>query len=384
MDKNIFKAVSVMIFTRATAVVMLLVLCFPCVVHGQEGQDSQDQDSQGQDSQGQDSQGQDSQESSNAIENRPFSDGQLSDGQLVVVVGAAGTEEYGQEFGEWAERWREVAKKSGMNFIQIGLTASTDDENDRDSLRSALESAAKSDSDRPFWLVLIGHGTFARGVAKFNLRGPDVSAADLAKWFGGMKRPIVIANCASASGPFVNRLTGPGRVIVTATRSGVEQNYARFGGFLAEAINSAQSDLDHDGEVSIHEAFLAASAGVRTFYATQDRIVTEHALIDDNGDGKGTPATMFRGVRPSKRAKDGLAVDGAKASRVTMNPSGTRLPFTPDELALREQLERKIDLLRAKAGEADPQEFDQELLPLMVQLAQIYQAAQKRAAETSP
>ena len=44
----------------------------------------------------------------------------------------------------------------------------------------------------------------------------------------------------------------------------------------------------------------------------------------------------------------------------------------------------KIDLLRAKAGEADPQEFDQELLPLMVQLAQIYQAAQKRAAETSP
>ena len=136
MDKNIFKAVSVMIFTRATAVVMLLVLCCPCVVHGQEGQDSQ---------------GQDSQESSNAIENRPFSDGQLSDGQLVVVVGAAGTEEYGQEFGEWAERWREVAKKSGMNFIQIGLTASTDDENDRDSLRSALESAAKSDSDRPFW-----------------------------------------------------------------------------------------------------------------------------------------------------------------------------------------------------------------------------------------
>ena len=172
MDKNIFKAVSVMIFTRATAIVMLLVLYFPCVVHGQEGQDSQGQDSQGQDSQGQDSQGQNSQGSSNAIENRPLNDGQLNDGQLVVVVGAAGTEEYGQEFGEWAERWREVAKKSGMNFTQIGLTASTDDESDRDSLRSALESAAKSDSDRPFWLVLIGHGTSARGVAKFNLRGP--------------------------------------------------------------------------------------------------------------------------------------------------------------------------------------------------------------------
>ena len=367
MDKNIFKAVSVMIFTRATAVVMLLVLCFPCVVHGQEGQDSQGRTHRDRE----------------PDRESAMNDGQLNDGQLVVVVELL-YRRIRSEFGEWAERWREVAKKSGMNFTQIGLTASTDDESDRDSLRSALESAAKSDSDRPFWLVLIGHGTFARGVAKFNLRGPDVSAADLAKWFGGMKRPIVIANCASASGPFVNRLTGPGRVIVTATRSGVEQNYARFGGFLAEAINSAQSDLDHDGEVSIHEAFLAASAGVRTFYATQDRIVTEHALIDDNGDGKGTPATMFRGVRPSKRAKDGLAVDGARASRVTMNPSGTRLPFTPDELALREQLERKIDLLRAKAGEADPQEFDQELLPLMVQLAQIYQAAQKRAAETSP
>ena len=298
-------------------------------------------------------------------------------GQLVLVVGAAGTEEFGAAFEAWGERWREVAEQSDFEFVPIGFEGKSDEGSDRELLRSTLTAGTKNQST-PLWVVLIGHGTYARDVAKFNLRGPDVSGAELAKWMEGTKRPIVIINCASASGPFVNRLSGPQRVVVTATRSGIEQNYARFGAFLSEAIGSQESDLDHDGEVSIHEAFLRASAGVRRFYESEDRIVTEHAILDDNGDGKGTPATMFRGVRPNAKAKNGVALDGAAALRITVTPSGGRLPFTAVELKQRKEIEDQIDALRGRAGELDQKELDAVLLPLMLRLSRLYQEVQTR------
>ncbi len=149
---------------------------------------------------------------------------------------------------------------------------------------------------------------------------------------------------------------------------------------MSEAIGSQASDLDHDGEVSIHEAFLRASAGVRMFYESEDRIATEHAILDDNGDGKGTPAKMFRGVRPNAVAKEGK-LDGAAALRVTVSPAGGRLPFTPVELKQRAEIEDQIDVLRGRAGELDQQAMDAALLPLMLRLSRLYHAAETREKE---
>ena len=121
-----------------------------------------------------------------------------------------------------------------------------------------------------------------------------------------------------------------------------------------------------------------ASAGVRRFYESEDRIVTEHAILDDNGDGKGTPATMFRGVRPNAKAKNGVALDGAAALRITVTPSGGRLPFTAVELKQRKEIEDQIDALRGRAGELDQKELDAVLLPLMLRLSRLYQEVQTR------
>ncbi len=144
-------------------------------------------------------------------------------GKLILVIGAPGTEEFGDAFETWGQRWRKVADQSDLEFLPIGLDDKPKQGSDRDLLRKTLTSEVGNQST-PLWLVLIGHGTYARDIAKFNMRGPDVSGADLAKWMNGTSRPIVIINCASASGPFVNRLSGPRRVVVTATRSGIEQN----------------------------------------------------------------------------------------------------------------------------------------------------------------
>ena len=81
---------------------------------------------------------------------------------------------------------------------------------------------------------------------------------------------------------------------VTATRSGYQHNYARFGKFLAEALSNPKNDLDKDGQISLLESFLSASHRTTEFYKTEGRLATEHALLDDNGDGLGTPATWFR------------------------------------------------------------------------------------------
>ena len=208
-----------------------------------------------------------------------------------------------------------------------------------------------------------------------------MSAEELAQWLQPLERPVVVVNCASASGPFVNRLSGKNRIVVTATKSGTEQNFARFGKYFTEAIAAPDSDLDHDGEVPVHEAFLRASADVRDFYEAESRIATEHALIDDNGDGKGTPSTMFRGTRPNATAKDGAELDGKLASRVTLSPADTRLPFTDDELSERAELELSLDQLRLKKSQLEPQEYDRQLEALLLRLAKLYQAAEERESQ---
>ncbi|TWT75385.1 hypothetical protein [Allorhodopirellula solitaria] len=318
---------------------------------------------------------------SQANENEPTD--QTSRSEVVIVVGAPGTPEYGEQFADWADAWSDVSEQAAAAATVIGRSE-TDESSDRDRLQKRVATFADSKQEVPntLWLVLIGHGTFSQDTAKFNLRGPDVSAAELAQWLDGILSPVVIVNCASSSGPFINRLSGPNRVIVTATKSGTEQNYTRFGKFMAQAISSPESDLDHDDEVSVHEAFLRASAEVRQFYEDEGRISTEHALIDDNADARGTPAAMFRGTRPIAEAKDGAQLDGRAASRFTLTPAAKRLPFTPAELTQRNELETRLEELRAKRSSLDEAAFDAELEPLLVKLAKIYRAAEKRQQET--
>ena len=224
---------------------------------------------------------------------------------VLTVLGAPGTAEYASQFRQSADHWQAAAKKSGAESITVGLS----DEagmTDHDRLRSILADTAKTVPE-PLWIILIGHGTYDGREAKFNLRGPDLTDLELSDWLAAYKRPVVIINCASASGPFLNRLSGRNRVVVTATKSGFEMNFARFGQHLAEAIADLHADLDKDGQVSLLEAFLTASSRVDEYYRTHSQLATEHALIDDNGDRLGTPANFFRGVRAIQRAKDGAA-----------------------------------------------------------------------------
>jgi hypothetical protein len=291
---------------------------------------------------------------------------------VIVAVGAAGEEEFGKEFTTWAESWEKASARANAKYVVIG-TGPTNLTSDLSVLKQTLEEQTK-ESSAELWLVFIGHGTFDGKEAKFNLRGPDMSATELAEWLKPFRRPVAFINCASSSSPFVNKLSAAGRVIVTATRSGYEQNYARFGKYLADAIADPEADLDKDEQTSLLEAFVMASRRVQEFYEAEGRLATEHALVDDNGDGLGTPADFFRGVRAVKKPAEGATVDGLRAHQLHLVRSERELKMPPEIRARRDELELAVARLRDTKEKFGEDEYYGRLENLMTELAKLYQS----------
>jgi len=299
-----------------------------------------------------------------------------SQATVIVAVGASGEDIYAKDFESSATNWVAAAARSGATCVTIGLGA-TNETTDLDQLRRALRDEPKESSSE-LWLVLIGHGTFDGKEAKFNLRGPDLTASELSDALKPFNRPIAIINCASASGPFLNALSATNRVIVTATRSGYEQNYSRFGAYIAEAITNPEADLDRDGQTSLLEAYLTASRRVAEFYETEGRLATEHALIDDNGDGLGTPADWFRGIHAVKKPKEGALLDGLRAHQFHLVRSEQEDKMPPAVRTRRDELEVSIAQLRESKKQMAEDAYYEQLEKLLIEMAKLYQSSNQK------
>lgn len=153
---------------------------------------------------------------------------------------------------------------------------------------------------------------------------------------------------------------------------GFEQSYAYFGEYLARAVGSKEADIDNDGGTSLLEAFLFASKQVAEFFEAEGRIATEQALLDDNGDGFGTPAAWFRGVRAVKQAKDGATPDGMRAHQFHLVPSAADRNLAPEVRQHRDDLESTLLALRAKKDTMDEEAYFRALEALARQLAALY------------
>jgi hypothetical protein len=289
---------------------------------------------------------------------------------VIVVVGAAGEDQFGEEFSTWARQWEEAAAKAGAQCTVIGREEAPPTHRDR--LREALAAQA-AESTEALWLVMLGHGTWDGRNAKFNLRGDDVSAEELTQWLAPIRRPVAVVAGFSSSGAFLKPLTAPTRVVVTATKSGSEELYARFGGQISKAIASTEADLDKDGQVSLLEAWLGAARGVSDFYEKEGRLATEHSLLEDNGDGLGTPADWFTGVRATKRAKDGAMPDGLRAHQFHLIRNPEENALSPKLRAERDALELQIAKHREAKATFPEDQYYRELEALLLKLARIYQ-----------
>ena len=288
---------------------------------------------------------------------------------MILITGASGTEEYEKTFNEWSAQWKEAADKGEAKFSEA---VHTEEKNQKERLAELIQ-AEVNENKSPLWLVLIGHGTFDGKKAKFNLQGPDISATELKEWLQDCKRPLVIINCASSSSPFMNALSGENRVIITATRSGFERNFCRLGGFLAKAIGNLEADIDKDGQTSLLEAWLAASRYSADFYKNENRLSPEHPLLDDNGDGKGTPPDWFRGIRVTKKSEDPkLLPDGLRTHQLHLIPSEEERKLSASQRAKRDALDIELAKLRAAKELMEEKIYYTELEKLLHKIGRIY------------
>ncbi|MEO7676708.1 MAG: hypothetical protein ABIV39_08105 [Verrucomicrobiota bacterium] len=298
--------------------------------------------------------------------------GQTSDQRtLVLVVGAAGESEYSKQFSTSADLWEKAATKGGLQTRVVGTNAENSADDKTLLLKILAEETAIPGGE--LWLVFIGHGTFDGRSAKFNLRGQDISAEELAAVLKPCHRALAIVNGASASGPYLTALSAPGRVIITATKSGHELNATRFGTYFARAIGDSADDLDKDGQTSLLEAYLVASRQVEQFYKEEGRLATEHSLLDDNGDGLGTPADFFRGVRAVKAPADGKSVDGVRAHQLNLVRSEAERELKPELRGRRDELEQKLSALRDRKSKIKEDDYYRELEVILVEVARLYE-----------
>jgi hypothetical protein len=292
---------------------------------------------------------------------------------LLVVAGASGEASYAEIFAEELKLWRDVAAKSEVRLTVIGDTPTTDTENDKQRLATVLKAEqGAAFKDVPLWIVLIGHGTFDGRVAAFNMRGPDITNTELADWLKLCERPLAVINTTAASAPFLTALSGPQRVVITATKSGQEKNYARFGRYFAKRVIDPTADLDKDEQTSLLEAYLAAARDTAEFYKNENRIATEHPLLDDNGDGRGIRLELFTRDRLTKPLANNQPADGDLARRLHLHPHAAERLLTPEQMERRNELEQQLAALRARKAELDEAEYFEQLEKLLVELARLY------------
>jgi hypothetical protein len=247
----------------------------------------------------------------------------------------------------------------------------------KERLQTALEAIGRRAApSADLLLVLFGHGSDREDDPRFNLVGPDVTAAELNAWLSALAmRHIVVVNSSSASGGFVPALAGPGRIIIAATKSGFERNATQFGGYFANALGADPADgadTDKDGRLSVLEAFTYARREVARAYEHDQRLLTEHAILDDDGDGKGS-------ADPSATQGDGVvAASVFLTSTAGVAASGAADPELQRLYARRDSLERQVAQLRAAKSTMASDVYERSLEDTLVELATTTRAIRER------
>lgn len=302
---------------------------------------------------------------------------------VLLIAGLGGSPEYTDAFHGWMSRFADAAtERHGVNparIVYLGEKTELDPtrisaRSTAENIRSAFAELGASMAEGDELLVLLaGHGTFRNGEARFNIPGPDLSADEFGFLLDGLgDRRVTFVNTTSASGPFVEALSRPDRTVIAATRTGRERNMTRFGLHFVEAFAGEDADVDKNSRVSMLEAFAYALREVEREYEGDNQLLTEHAVLDDNGDGEGS-----RQLDGQTGAEDGS--DGALARRVFLSSSAglgvamdESVAASPALRALYEEkaeIESRIDSLRSVKDQMPLERYEDELEELLVELA---------------
>ena len=280
----------------------------------------------------------------------------------VTVAGLGGEPDYEQRFTATAKDLDKVFKDSGGAHVYT-LTGNQATRARLTETMAAVAREAKPEDD--FVLTLIGHGSFDGVEYKFNLVGPDVSAAELASMCDKVPaRRQLVVNTTSASGGSVAALERAGRGVIAATKTGTEKNATVFARYWLEALQDPTADVDKSESISAMEAFQYADRKTTGFYESQKRLATEHAVFEDTGRGEAVRVGAVQG-------KEGALLSSMTVLRIGASQAAMNDPAKRDLLTKKEELEQKIDALKYQKAAMDPADYKKQLTEALLQLATV-------------
>jgi hypothetical protein len=197
----------------------------------------------------------------------------------------------------------------------------------RDALERGLADLREQlDDDSELWVVVLGHAHVHGSKAQLNLPGPDVDAKEFAHWFADFPcRRSVFVLTTPLSGRFLEALSAPRRAIIAAAAADVI-NGTIFPLALADQLESLGKANGQDSAGrwtgTLLDVYRALEGDVRARYEAGELIPTEHAQLDDNGDGRGSEIDRIQTEptqTPDRRAPAGaVGRDGALANSIRL------------------------------------------------------------------
>jgi hypothetical protein len=223
--------------------------------------------------------------------------------RALIIVGLPGDAEHEKLFADTAQQWRDWLTDSldfevsvlfgpaGKPPLANGPATLAAIEGKIADLKKSLRAEAR------LWVFFLGHGDYDGELASFHLPGRDLHGDDLRKLFAGITcKEQVFWLTHSASGYLLKSLAAKGRIVIAATGD-EEFNETEFPQALATVMGKLHAD---NGEkVSILQLYRRTVAEVEARFAADKRIATEHAHLDDNGDGTGTEQPVVEAENPS-------------------------------------------------------------------------------------
>ena len=275
---------------------------------------------------------------------------------VVIVEGLGGEPRYA---GQFAEQVTAVQNASESLTETSRIRVFRSDGASRDAVLAHFQSlGAMLSADDQLIVYLIGHGSYDEHLYKFNIAGPDLSDADLVAAFAALPDTIqVLINTSSASGAAAENLQAAHRVVISATRSGVERHATRFGAYFAAALDDPSADVDKNQVITALEAFDFAARRVADYFDSNGQLATEHPRLD-----------------------------GERAERINLARLGaTRTEIDDSELreliSKRDEIAAQIDTLRLSRDKMPPGQYQQQLLESMLDLALAEEAIEERQSE---
>jgi hypothetical protein len=281
----------------------------------------------------------------------------------VTVAGLGGEPDYEQRFAALASDLDKLFKAAASD-VHV-YTFSGKDATKARLTETLSQIARDAKPEDEFTLILIGHGSYDGEEYKFNLPGPDISGEELAVLCDKIpaKRQLIV-NTTSASGGSIGALQKAGRIVIAATKTGTEKNATVFARYWVDALRDSSADVDKNEAITALEAFQYADRKTVSFYESQKRLATEHAVIEDTGKKEAVRAI-------STENGEGLLAESFILLRLGAAQKAANDPAKRALLDKKEDLERRIDTLKIQKAAMSAEDYKRQLTDTLVDLARV-------------